>query len=98
LDIRTDGTFSELELAYELAEVEEALPELAEKIRDMCHVDDGMFIELSLRREELLNPLPTLAEAWKLSGVVLEFQCPNGRDFEMDARGAVGISQIDDKH
>lgn len=87
LDITADGKFSELEIFYEFAEVQEALPEVAKKIKQMCQSDAEPFIELSLRRLERLDSLPTLKEAWSLSGVVLEFQCKSGADYELDARG-----------
>ena len=64
------------------------------------HVRGGLFryfpLELSLRRPALLADLPTLAEAWTRSGVVLEFQCPNGWDFELDALGTYVSSRVDD--
>ena len=46
-----------------MAEVEAALPDVAESIRRKCRNDAGVFIELSLRREVLLDPLLELAEA-----------------------------------
>jgi hypothetical protein len=96
LDINPDGTFSELELVYELAEVEAALPKMAEWIRTHCHAETGMFIELSIRREHYLDDIPELAEAWTLSGFVLEIQCANGHDFEVDAKGMVITKKVDD--
>ncbi len=97
LDVGTDGRFHELELVYELAEVEEQLPDAGAFIRGKCKDDRRVVIELSLRREELLDPVPSLAEAWRRSGVVLEFQCANGRDFEFDARNLVEESPVDDR-
>jgi hypothetical protein len=84
-------------LVYELAEVEEAIPDMAKLIREKCHGEEGVFIELSLRRDGFLDDLPTLAEAWSESGVVLEFQCPNGRDFEVDARKMMISTPVDDR-
>ncbi|HEX6885843.1 MAG TPA: hypothetical protein VF530_20885 [Planctomycetota bacterium] len=85
LDILTDGTFSELELAHTFAEIQAVLPEVAETIRQKCHAEDA-FIELSLRSEAHLAPLLELEPAWARDAVVLEFQCKSGRDFELDAR------------
>jgi hypothetical protein len=97
LDINPDGSFSELELVYDFTEVEKALPEVAEMIRNKCRNEPGVFIELSFRREEFLDDIPELKQAWSQSGVVLEFQCPNGRDFELDARGRFITRPVDDK-
>jgi hypothetical protein len=96
LDIAPDGTFSELELVYGLAEVEQALPDIAEWIRTQCRDDPGVYIELSIRREQHLDDIPELAEAWTLSGFVLEIQCPNGRDFEVDSKGMGITKKVDD--
>ncbi len=84
LDVAEDGGFLELEQAYDIAEVEAALPEVARWMQTRCRQDPGMRVELSFRREELLDEMPDLKTAWSRSGVVLEFQCPNGRDFEID--------------
>jgi hypothetical protein len=97
LDVAPDGSFSELELVYDFAEVEKILPDVAEMIRTQSRTDSGILIELSLRRVHLLDDIPELEEAWKLSGVVLEFQAPNGRDFEIDARGMQITKPVDDK-
>ncbi len=96
LDIEQDGSFSELELVYDIAEVEQVLPDMAGFIRTQCRTGSGVFIELSLRREAYLRNIPELKKAWSLSGVVLEFQCPNGRDFEVDARGMRIMKPVDD--
>jgi len=87
LDLNEDGSFSELEIPYTFDEIKEALPEVAEKMIAMCNSEKAPFIELSLRRVEHLDTLPSLKEAWSLSGVVIEFQCASGTDFELDARG-----------
>jgi hypothetical protein len=97
LDISTEGAFLELELVYELAEVEAALSEEAAFIHESCRDEPGELIELSLRSERHLNPIPDLAEAWKLGDVVLEFQCPNGVDYELDALHKGLVKQADDK-
>jgi len=96
LDVTSEGGFSELELVYEFAEVAEALPDVADLIRGKCHDENGVFIELSLRRDVFLDDIPSLEEAWKASGVVLEFQCASGRDFEVDARKMMITSPVDD--
>ena len=96
IDVLPDGRFSELEFVYTRAEVQAALPDAAAFIDHECREDPKVVIELSLRREQLLDPLPTLAEAWDMSGVVIEFQCPNGRDFEFDARFEGFEQRIDD--
>jgi hypothetical protein len=98
LDLRTDGSFDELELVYDLAEVDAVLPEVGQTIRKKCRTDSGLVIELSLRREEYLDEVPELAAAWKLTGVVLEFQGPRGHDYEMDARGLIVDHPGDDDH
>jgi hypothetical protein len=97
IDVVPDGSFSELELVYEYAEIESILPDIAEFIRTKCRGGDDVFVELSLRREAYLDDIPDLEEAWSMSGVVLEFQCPNGRDFEIDARGMGVESHVDDR-
>jgi hypothetical protein len=97
LDITPDGTFSELELVHELSEVEQVLPDVAKLIKSKCRTDRGILIELSLRREAYLDNIPSLAQAWAMSGVVLEFQAPNGRDFEIDARGMCITRPVDDR-
>jgi len=96
LDIAPDGSFSELELVYDLAEVEQVLPDIATLIRAKCRNDPDVLIELSLRREAFLDDIPTLKKAWSMSGVVLEFQCSSGRDFEIDARGVCITKKVDD--
>ncbi|MDR4506926.1 MAG: hypothetical protein MRJ65_01595 [Candidatus Brocadiaceae bacterium] len=96
LDVNPDGSFSELELVYSFTEVEQDLPEVAGFIRTQCRTDTGVFVELSLRREEYLDTIPELKQAWSLSGIVLEFQCANGRDFEIDPRGIFIKKQLDD--
>jgi hypothetical protein len=98
LDLRRDGSFDELELVYELAEIDAALPEVGETIRKKCRTESGLVIELSLRREEYLDDVPDLAAAWKLTGVVLEFQGPGGHDYELDARGMIIDHPGDDDH
>lgn len=95
LDILPDGTFSELELVYSFAELAAALPEVAEQVRSRCG-DQHVLIELSLRKPEHLGTLPELPAAWKLDGVVLEFQGPGRGDFELDARGMVLSHPVDD--
>jgi hypothetical protein len=97
LDILPDGGFSELELVYDITEVESALAEEATYIRDRCRDAPDVLIELSLRHEEHLDDLPDLAEAWEKSGVVLEFQCPDGTDYEIDARHKRVMKRVDDK-
>lgn len=97
LDILPAGGFSELELVYGLAEVEQTLPDVATYIRERCRDAPDVVIELSLRREEHLDEIPELAEAWARSGVVLEFQCPNGVDYEIDARNQGVMRKVDDK-
>lgn len=97
MDVRTDGTFDEMEFVFTFAELEAALPDIAKVLRDKCRGEDGAVIELSLRREELLVPEPFPTELWSKSGVVIEFQCANGRDFEMDARNMVLESKVDDR-
>ncbi|NUP95013.1 MAG: hypothetical protein HUU28_02505 [Planctomycetaceae bacterium] len=96
LDILPDGTFSELELVYTYAELASALPDVAEKVRARCG-DQHVLIELSLRKPEHLDTLPELPGAWKLDGVVLEFQGPGRGDFEMDARGMIVSHPVDDR-
>lgn len=96
LDVGSDGRFAELELIYTFDEIAEALPEIAAEIERLCRGSQGAIIELSLRREDLTDPLPSLGEAWRSSGVVIEFQCPNGRDFEMDARRMTVEQKLDD--
>jgi hypothetical protein len=101
LDITKDAKFSELELAYEIAEVEEALPEVADRMKELCHSEHDPlkrtpFIELSLRRQEHLDSIPSLQQAWSLDGVVMEFQCPTGADFELDAKGIYVTRKLDD--
>jgi hypothetical protein len=96
IDIEPDGGFSELELVYDFTEVEKILPDMGRTIREKCRGDKGVFIELSLRREAFLDDIPELEDAWKMSGVVLEFQCPNGWDFEMDAKGMTISKKVDD--
>jgi len=96
LDILPDGTFSELELVYGIEEIEAVLPDIAKLVRSKCRGDEGVVIELSLRLEQYLDDIPDLERAWNLSGVVLEFQCPNGRDIEIDARGMIIEKPVDD--
>lgn len=96
LDILPDGTFSELELVYSFTELASVLPEVAEKVRARCG-DQHVVIELSLRKLEHLDTLPELPGAWKLDGVVLEFQGPGRGDFELDARGMVLSHPVDDR-
>jgi hypothetical protein len=96
LDILPDGRFSELELVHSLDEVQAALPRVFQQIQAHCHDDRRAFVELSLRREEYLVALPTLAEAWERDGVVLEFQCSNGNDYELDARELLLEHRLDD--
>ncbi len=96
LDLNPDGSFSELELVYGFDEVAALLPEVAENIRSKCHTDQGLLIELSLRREEYLDSLPGLGEAWRMDGVVLEFQGPGRADYELDARGMLVKHPVDD--
>lgn len=96
LDILPDGRFSELELVYRLAEVEATLPDVAATIHERCRDDSRVFVELSLRNEAHLDPLPDLKSAWTRDGVVMEFQCSNGRDFELDARHMVLEHRVDD--
>jgi len=97
LDILPDTTFSELELVYTFEEIEADLPDVAAVIRSKCHCDEGIFIEISLRQDRFLDDLPELATAWKQSGVVLEFTCPNGVDVEIDARGMGLEKHLDDE-
>lgn len=97
LDIAPDGSFSELELVYDFSEVELTLSEVARFIRTKCRTESDTIIELSFRREVYLDDIPELKEAWSLSGIVLEFQCPNGRDFEIDTRGMIITRPVDDK-
>lgn len=95
LDLLSDGSFAELELAYTLAELEAALPEVAQQVRSRVG-ERNLKIELSLRRVEYLDALPELAAAWKLDGVVLEFQGEGRGDHELDARGLVLTHPVDD--
>ena len=95
LDVTPDGGFSELELVFTFEEVEAALPEAAAFIRKTCRGTEGVVIELSLREESLLSPLVGL-EAWGQEGVVLEFQCADGGDYEFDARDMVTKQPMDD--
>lgn len=97
LDLLPDTTFSELELVYTFEEIEAVLPDVAAVIRSKCHCGEGIFIELSLRQERFLDDLPELVTAWKQSGVVLEFTCPNGLDVEIDARGMGLEKHLDDE-
>lgn len=97
LDILPDGRFSELELVHGLDELQAALPAVFAQVQSRCHDDRRAFVELSLRREEYLAKPPTLAEAWELDGVVLEFQCSNGIDYELDARELVLEHRLDDR-
>lgn len=101
LDITKDAEFSELELVYDLTEVEELLPEVSDRIKEMCRYNHDPlkrtpFIELSLRRLEHLDNIPSLQKAWSLDGVVMEFQCPTGADFEIDAKGMYSTKKLDD--
>jgi hypothetical protein len=101
LDITKDAKFSELELVYEIAEVEKALPEVADRIKELCRSEHDPlkrtpFIELSLRRQEYLDSIPSLQQAWSLDGVWMEFQCPTGEDFELDAKGIYVTRKLDD--
>jgi len=96
MDLGTDGAFHELELVYDFTEVQAVLPDIAAFIAEKCRGGGDAFIELSLRRTALLDEIPDLDAAWKLSGVVLEFQCSNGRDFEIDARSHAVTRSIDD--
>ena len=98
LDIVPDGRFSELELVYSLEEVGRILDYETTYIRERCRNAPDVLIELSLRREEHLDEIPELAEAWSKSGVVLEFQCPNGVDYEMDSLHGSVMRRVDDKH
>jgi len=97
LDILPDGRFSELELVHTLAEVEAAVPAAAAAIRQRCGGEQDAFIELSLRSERHLEPLLTLAQAWQLDSVVLEFQCASGADYELDARNLLLEHRLDDR-
>lgn len=97
LDLSPDGRFSELELVYSLAEVESILPETAVYIHERCRDDPDVLIELSLRSEQHLDAIPELGDAWTQSEVVLEFQCPNGVDYEIDARDKGIYRLVDDK-
>lgn len=96
LDINPDGSFSELELVYDYSEIKKILPEVAVSIYAKCRSETNLFIELSLRREEYIDDIPDLKKAWSLSGVVIEFQCPRGQDFEIDARGIYVQKKMDD--
>ena len=87
LDITQAGEFSEIEIVYTFDEVKTILPEVAEQMSQMLHTDEAPFVELSLRRIEHLDTLPDLKTAWSLSGIVLEFQCTSGPDFELDSKG-----------
>lgn len=95
LDLLPDGTFSELELVYTLAELDAALPDVATQVRSRVG-ERNVKIELSLRRVEHLDALPELPAAWKLDGVVLEFQGEGRGDHELDARGLVLTHPVDD--
>lgn len=95
LDLLPDGSFSELELVYTLAELDAALPEVAQQVRSRVG-ERNVKLELSLRRVEHLDALPELAAAWKLDGVVLEFQGEGRGDHEIDARGLVLTHPVDD--
>lgn len=95
LDVLPDGTFSELELVYTLAELDAALPEVAQQVRSRVG-ERHVKIELSLRRVEHLDSLPELSTAWKLDGVVLEFQGEGRGDHELDARGMLLTHPVDD--
>jgi|GEM_PF-4347723 len=96
LDIELDGAFSELELVYDFAEVEKILPHVAAFILEKSRNDRDVLIELSLRKESFLDDLPDLAEAWTRSGVIIEFQCSNGWDFEIDPKGQCVSRKVDD--
>lgn len=96
LDVLPDGTFSELELVYALDEVETLLPDVARTIHQRCGEDRRVLVELSLRGEAWLAPLLEMQEAWTRDKVVIEFQCHNGSDFEMDARGMLVEDPMDD--
>lgn len=96
LDVLPDGTFSELELVYPLAEVETLLPDVARTIHQRCGEDRRVLVELSLRSEAWLAPILEMQEAWTRDKVVIEFQCHNGSDFEMDARGMLVEDPMDD--
>ncbi len=95
LDLLPDGSFSELELVYTLAELDAALPDVATQVRSRVG-ERNVKIELSLRRVEHLDTLPELPAAWKLDGVVLEFQGEGRGDHELDARGLVLTHPVDD--
>jgi hypothetical protein len=97
LDVSVEGRFLELELVHELAEVERALPEVAARIDDECGGRPGAFVELSLRLERHLDAIPELPAAWTMDGVVLEVQCPQGKDVEFDARNMARVRAVDDR-
>lgn len=97
MDIRSDGAFDEMEFVFTFDELEAALPDVAKIVSQQCRTEEGALIELSLRREALLVPEPRPAEVWSKSGVVIEFQCANGRDFELDARNMAIESKVDDR-
>jgi hypothetical protein len=96
LDVLPDGTFSELELVYPLSEVEALLPDVARTIHQRCGEDRRVLVELSLRSEAWLAPILEMQAAWTRDKVVIEFQCHNGSDFEMDARGMLIEDPMDD--
>lgn len=96
LDVAKDGRFLELELVYDFVEIENALPEVASRILAKCRSRENVLIELSLRHDSFLDEVPDLAEAWTMNNVVIEFQCANGSDFEIDAHGKGRVQLMDD--
>jgi hypothetical protein len=96
LDLETDGRFSEIEYVFAFAEVESAIPGVAEMVRETCKDTGGTLLELSLRREGLIVPDPALADSWQGDDVFLEIQCPDGFDFEIDPYGSTTMRPDDD--
>lgn len=78
LDILPDGSFSELELVYRLDEFEPALADEAAYIRDRCRNDPGVFIELSLRKEEHLDPIRSWRRPGRRTAWFWSFNVPTG--------------------
>jgi hypothetical protein len=96
IDLEVDAGFSELELVYGFDEVASAIPYLAEMVKETCKDIDRTLLELSIRREELIEPDPDLAVMWQGEDVFFEVQCPDGYDFEVDPYGSAKTRPDDD--
>jgi hypothetical protein len=96
LDLEVDAGFSELELVFGFEEIHQAVPYLAEMVRETCIETERTLLELSIRREGLIAADPDPAAMWRESDVFLEVQCPDGYDFEVDPFGSASTRPDDD--